>query len=161
MKILRSIMFIFAFTIFSSLAAFSHTEFDMDVRKANPPTENIGNITVDIPDIKEKKGTIRIFLFDSEKGFSNNPKIAFREVKLTSFGQSASYTFKDIPFGEYVVAVFQDLDEDDKLDKNFIGIPVEPIAMSNMNKMAIPSYKKSTILLKQEVLKLTLTFING
>jgi uncharacterized protein (DUF2141 family) len=33
--------------------------------------------------------------------------------------------------GEWAVAVSQDLNNNDKLDKNFLGIPTEPFAFSN------------------------------
>ena len=36
-----------------------------------------------------------------------------------------------LPKGEWAVAITQDLNNNDKVDKNFIGIPIKPYAFSN------------------------------
>lgn len=36
-----------------------------------------------------------------------------------------------LPAGEYALSVFQDVDDDGKLARNFIGIPKEPAGLSN------------------------------
>lgn len=166
MNLLRCIILQWAILVFAVLVnkalagADSHYHVNILVSPLSSVNESLGEITVHIQDIKEKKGTLRIFLFNNESGFLKKPKEAFREVSITYFDQNTSYTFKEIPFGEYVIAIFQDIDEDDKLDKNFIGIPIEPIAMSNMKKMGIPSYKKSIVMLDQHAISLTLEFVN-
>ena len=37
----------------------------------------------------------------------------------------------DLPQGEWAVAITQDMNNNDKIDKNFLGIPTEPYAFSN------------------------------
>ena len=41
-----------------------------------------------------------------------------------------TYTFKDIPIGQYAIAVFQDENNDGKLSKNLFGAPKEPYGFS-------------------------------
>lgn len=36
----------------------------------------------------------------------------------------------DIPYGTYAIALYHDLNDNDKLDKNFLGIPKEPYGFS-------------------------------
>ncbi len=36
-----------------------------------------------------------------------------------------------LPAGEYALSIFQDVDDDGKLKRNFIGIPKEPAGLSN------------------------------
>jgi len=46
--------------------------------------------------------------------------------------------------GEWAVALSQDLNNNDKLDKNFLGIPTEPFAFSNNLKprLSAPSFQE-------------------
>ncbi len=39
--------------------------------------------------------------------------------------------FKDIPNGIYAVSIFQDTNNNGRLDKNFLGIPTEKYGFSN------------------------------
>ncbi len=45
--------------------------------------------------------------------------------------------------GEYAVAVIQDLNENEKLDKNFLGIPKEPYGFSGKWKRGGASFDKA------------------
>jgi uncharacterized protein (DUF2141 family) len=46
--------------------------------------------------------------------------------------------------GEWAVALTQDTNNNDKLDKNFLGIPTEPFAFSNNVRphLSAPSFKE-------------------
>ena len=75
-------------------------------------------------------GKIKIGIYRSE-GFLVMGKEAERtelEVKKSSF---VSYCFKNIPAGPYAIAVFQDKNNDGKLNKNLFGAPKEPYGFSN------------------------------
>lgn len=45
-------------------------------------------------------------------------------------GDSITLDF-ELPPGEYALSVYQDVDDDGKLKRNFIGIPKEPAGLSN------------------------------
>ena len=53
--------------------------------------------------------------------------------------------FKNLPKGVYAISSFHDINDNKKMDTNFIGIPKEPIGMSNNAKgfMGPPKYKDS------------------
>ncbi len=62
----------------------------------------------------------------------------------------------ELPEGEYVVSVFQDINSNEKLDENIFGIPSEPIGKTNynlrgapggFNKLKAPVNKNSTKLI--------------
>jgi uncharacterized protein (DUF2141 family) len=48
--------------------------------------------------------------------------------------REAVVTFDRLPAGEYAVAAYQDINGNGKLDRNFIGIPKEPVGVSNRAK---------------------------
>ena len=70
-------------------------------------------------------------------------------VKVTD--NTLSYTFKDIPFGIYAVAIYHDINSNGKLDRNSLGIPTEGYAFSN-NRFGIfgrpPGFEQDHIFLR-------------
>jgi uncharacterized protein (DUF2141 family) len=90
----------------------------------------MGTINVEISGVEDPKGLMSIGLYSKEKGFPDDGKeYKGTDVKVT--GQTVVYTFKDVPFGTYAIAVFHDTNSNGKLDKNFLGIPKEGYAFSN------------------------------
>lgn len=89
-----------------------------------------GTIRVEISGIDEPKGLMSIGLYPDEKGFPDDGK-EYKGTDVNVTGQTVVYTFKDIPFGTYAIAIFHDTNSNSKLDKNFLGIPKEGYAFSN------------------------------
>jgi len=94
-----------------------------------------GTITVKVAQIDVKEGgKVKIGIYDSI-GFPTVGKEVVG-VDLEVKKASATYTFKDIPVGRYGIAVFQDENNDGKLNKNLFGAPKEPYGFSK-NKYGI------------------------
>ena len=89
-----------------------------------------GTINVEISGIEDPKGLMSIGLYSDEKGFPDDGK-EYKGTDVEVTGQTVVYTFKDVPFGTYAIAVFHDTNSNGKLDKNFLGIPKEGYAFSN------------------------------
>lgn len=70
-----------------------------------------------------------------------------REIKAKVTDSVMQIVFKDIPPGEYGMAVYQDLDNDKKLKTNMIGMPKEPIGFSNDARIVMgpPSFKQAGV----------------
>jgi MipA family protein len=73
-------------------------------------------------------GELRVLLYDSAVTFGRFSDEA-RVVRFPADG-SQSFTVADVPPGLLAVVVHHDLDANGEFDKNFIGIPREPIAIS-------------------------------
>ncbi len=105
-----------------------------------------GTIDVEILGIKKIKGLMSIGLYSDENGFPDKGKeYRGKDVKVT--GKTVVYTFKDVPFGNYAIAIFHDTNSNTKLDKNFFGIPKEGYAFSNNVFGALglpPSFKDAS-----------------
>ncbi|MDR1764253.1 MAG: DUF2141 domain-containing protein [Dysgonamonadaceae bacterium] len=84
-------------------------------------------LTVEIRGIKEAKGQIMAAVF-AENGFLKQPVDA-KIVKIE--GETASVVFDKIAAGDYAVAVFQDTNENYRLEQGENGIPTEPWGFSN------------------------------
>ena len=101
-----------------------------------------GKISVTIEGIKETKGTMVIALFDNRGDFNVNP-VKYLRKKVTG-NDPISVVFTEIPFKEYAISVYQDTNDNGKLDKNFLGIPIEPYGFSNNPVIRTgPSYERS------------------
>jgi uncharacterized protein (DUF2141 family) len=67
---------------------------------------------------------------DSEASWQNKaPPIATGKATLT--GQSLTFIFRDVKPATYAVSIFQDENDNGKLDTNFLGIPKEGWGFSN------------------------------
>ncbi|MCG8374707.1 MAG: DUF2141 domain-containing protein [Balneolales bacterium] len=120
-----------------------------------------GNLTIEIPDITEQKGTITIAIFDSEDGFPSETDKAIFKKSFTEYSESIIYTFENVPYGQYAVVVMQDRNDNGKIDRRrIIPMPKEPIGVSNMSKMARPDFSSSTIDFNEDGMEISISFLN-
>jgi len=100
-------------------------------------------LSIEVTDIEKLKGNIHIGLFIESGDF---PKSAGQwQGKIISADQvTITATFTDIPAGDYAIAVFQDLNNNQALDTNFFGIPKEPYGFSGGNRtMGAPDFSEA------------------
>lgn len=99
------------------------------------------------------KGTILIAVYGSEADFDENEN-AVQTAKL-SVDQVGTFSTRltDLPSGKYVIALFQDVNDNGKLDSNFLGIPKEPYAFSRSPevKWRAPRYDEVVFDLQQSL----------
>ena len=64
--------------------------------------------------------------------------------------KTLNYTFKDLPHNDYAVAIFHDINNNGLLDKNALGIPVEPYGFSRnaRARFSAPPFNDAKIELK-------------
>ncbi|MCP9756828.1 DUF2141 domain-containing protein [Lacihabitans sp. CCS-44] len=92
--------------------------------------EDTPKVSVKITNIKQVKGSIRVAFYKKGCDFPNEGSITFaKEVKITQIGEMTIH-FSEVPFGEYAIAVFQDKNQNQKIDKNLVGYPLEPFGFS-------------------------------
>lgn len=94
------------------------------------PKEGDLSIIINISGIRCCDGVLRLALYNGAEYWLSNTDIVRGRL---GFIQSESQTFEihGIPAGQYAVAVYQDIDSDNNLDR-FLGIiPREPYGFSN------------------------------
>ena len=107
-----------------------------------------------------EKGTIRIGLYNSAAAFADeaNPNHA----QVVSVGKNATQIikFEGLPEGKYLVAAYQDVNGNKKIDKNILGIPTEAYAFSNnvFPKWKSPTFDEAAIKLEKPVEAIKLKF---
>lgn len=117
------------------------------------------SVTITIENIKGKKGTIQIAVFNTASSF---PKVG-GEYKLMQYtvseGQSR-FKIKDLPNGEYAIAIHHDENSDGKMNTNMIGIPKEGYGFSKnyKPKLSAPKFSDCAIIIDRDQ-KMTVNLI--
>ena len=110
-------------------------------------TTGDATVTVHVTGARIAKGKIRIALFRGAQGFPNDASQAVRTqgVDVDSQTSSAQVVFAGLPDGMYAVSVFHDENMNEKLDKNFMGMPKEGYGASNnpKKKMGPPNFDEA------------------
>jgi uncharacterized protein (DUF2141 family) len=123
---------IYRFTAFSLCVGLIVSAVVAD-QESPPPTQ--GTIQVPIKNLQNVgRGQLIVLLFQRMKRVEPKISRAYKSQILSVSGKSMTVNFKNIPFGEYAVAVLHDMDKDRKLDTNFLGIPREDLGCSNNAK---------------------------
>ena len=96
-------------------------------------------LTIVIDGIENVKGHLMAGIYN-EDSFLKKPPVAgkYEEIKANEI----TIVFEDIPSGEYSVSIFQDENNNQKLDTGAFGIPTEKYGFSNnaKGKMGPPSF---------------------
>lgn len=103
-----------------------------------------GSITVTVTNVKNDKGDVYFMLHrEADDTFPDGIGEAFKQVKQKAQAGQMTVTFENIPLGEYTVSIAQDRDANGEINKNFIGMPKEPIGASFMESFGKPSWRRS------------------
>lgn len=87
-------------------------------------------VTVVVSALASESAAVKLYFYNVRETFLVPKGYAFmRVVKPT--GQRQVRLPVRLPAGEWAVVITQDLNNNDKVDKNLLGIPTEPFAFSN------------------------------
>jgi len=123
----------------------------------------IGNIfadkditcTLNITGVAVNEGKIYVSLYSNEKDYKKD--IPCATFSLESASKNITHSFS-IPKGEYVIALFQDTNKNRMLDTNRLGLPTEPVALSNYNGGIPGGFNKHKVLINGNSNKITINF---
>tara|TARA_Y100000589_G_scaffold321190_1_gene352183 strand:- start:222 stop:623 length:402 start_codon:yes stop_codon:yes gene_type:complete len=107
------------------------------------------DLTVNISGIESIKGSVYIAVFTDRDSFPVFGK-QWRGESISVTEKSMSYTFKNILHGTYAIAVFHDENDNGVMDKNALGIPLEPYGFSQnaRARFSAPPFKDAQFELK-------------
>lgn len=85
-------------------------------------------VTIEVTGVAESKGFVLVSVFDKAEGWLKRPvQFARVEAKVGTL----SVIVPDLAEGDYAFSVIHDVNANNKLDSNAIGIPTEPYGFSN------------------------------
>jgi uncharacterized protein (DUF2141 family) len=103
-----------------------------------------GKLPLHFDNLSGAGGVLRLALYADAESF-----MVEKKARLYSFEIKGKTTMDveipGLPYGDYAFAVFQDENSNGKLDKNALGIPVEPYAFSGNppSKWRMPKFEEA------------------
>ena len=99
-------------------------------------------LTIIVDKLRSPDAPIVMGLYGTGNKFPD-PKDQLKEYHFIPKDGKLVAHISDIQYGEFALAIYQDVNSNGKIDKNGIGIPTEPYAFSNNYKPVIkaPSFK--------------------
>ena len=97
-------------------------------------------LIVEITNVTSEEGQIILAIYNSSDNYDK--RIAFQEVKLKPEIDTVIFE-TNVPDGEYLVMLVHDINNNGKLDTSFIGMPKEPVGLSNYDGKGIPGKFKN------------------
>ncbi len=97
------------------------------------------------------KGTVLLAVYGSEADFDENENaVLSKKIPVDRVGEY-KVMLEGLSTGSYTIALFQDINDNGKLDTNFMGIPKEPYAFSRNPKVKwrAPRYEEVVFDLKE------------
>jgi uncharacterized protein (DUF2141 family) len=108
-------------------------------------------LNVPVVDLRNRKGSLRLGVFDRARGFPKDRKAAILWQSVPADADAPTFVV-DLPPGQYAVVVLHDENDNKKLDANLIGIPTEGYGVSNnpKPKRRAATYKEAAFILPAE-----------
>ncbi|MDB5192821.1 MAG: hypothetical protein JWQ96_2384 [Segetibacter sp.] len=91
-------------------------------------------VVADITNIRNNKGVCRACIFNNAASFNGETGKPYACVIVPVKNKTASAAFTNVAPGAYALMVFHDANNNNKMDKNFLGIPSEGYGASQ-NKL--------------------------
>lgn len=107
-------------------------------------------LQVQVTEVKHADGTLLIGVFNQEDGFPREIQKALVIAKVKP--EKPTHAFENLPPGRYAVVVIHDRNNSGQLDRNLLGMPKEPVGLSNYTSIGIsnpPTFRKALFELKE------------
>lgn len=108
--------------------------------------EPMGQLELLVQNVKDNHGKIWIGIYPSQEAFLDKSQARLIEVEVAQ-EKTHKIVVDGLTYGEYAVALFHDLNENDEMDFNWMGVPSEPFAFSRPapSKWRLPEFDEVKI----------------
>ncbi len=109
------------------------------------PGQAQAGLVIEVSNIRSAEGNILVAVFDSRETFLGDKTVKGLIVPVKQKGEM-SITVPDLPYGTYAISIFHDVNSNNRLDTNFLGIPKERYGFSNNARGTFgpPSFEKAS-----------------
>ncbi len=99
-------------------------------------------LTVSASNVNQEGGNIGVLVFNSDKGWPEDRTAALKDIIVPAHPGTVVVPVPNLPAGDYAVVVLHDVNQNHKMDRNWMSKPKEQWAMSNNPHALIkaPSY---------------------
>ena len=119
-------------------------------------------IALTVENIQSQKGSLFVSVYDSSDTFLGEEKVFAQEVALDGVENGTLLVEMTLPYGEYAISVHHDNNANGKMDSNFIGLPKEPVGLSNghVPRFGPPKFTKAVIAVSAPAVSETIALID-
>lgn len=121
------------------------------------------HLSIDVQLTRQAHGELAYLIFASASGFPGDRNKAIRHgfVPIPSNAKHLRID-TDLPPGTYAVSLYEDLNRNHKLDHNLIGIPREPVGVSNNppSHFGPPNFDECSLLVGDISQTITITLVH-
>ncbi len=112
---------------------------------ADPLAKPSATLTVYVEGVNSRGGNIGVMVFRDAKGWPENNDAAYRAVVVPAHPGTVVVKVRDLPPGQYAIAVGHDVNINRKVDRNWLGKPTEQWGMSNnpRPRLKTPDFAKA------------------
>lgn len=145
---LRVVVFVVAYLVTFVSQAQHEANFEANSKK---------NVTVTVPNVISDQGKVYFALYDSEEHFNQRKAVASAMSEIRS--GKAEVVFKDLEPNIYAVVCFHDANDNQRMDFEESGMPLEDYGTTNnVRTFGPPSYQDSKFELKDKDLTFEIKF---
>ena len=118
-----------------------------------PTQAQTADIEVNVYNIKQSTGNLKLGVFDKVHNFRTKSDPYLKSSKNVT-DSIARFSFYDVPYGRYAIAVYHDENNDDTLNTRKLGIPTEGIGFSGKfnSRIKPPDFVLASFRLKNDTL---------
>ena len=115
------------------------------------------DVTITVQGIRNDKGKIAALAFASKDGFPDGVTQALAQTQVDARKGTVTLTLKNVPAGRVAVTILHDENENGRLNRSIIGIPLEGVGMSGNPAGSHPPTFDDAVLEIRKSQKLTIT----
>jgi uncharacterized protein (DUF2141 family) len=93
-------------------------------------TTGTSTLTLTYSGIETREGVVMVALYDSEAAYDDGGQ-PVRVAMIPANAESVTLTIEGLAPGRYAIKSFHDVDGDNRMSTNPMGMPIEPFAFSN------------------------------
>ncbi len=103
--------------------------------------QNTGNLIIKF-DKQINKGNLLVYIYNKAEGFPKRKDLAYKTLIIKA-KHTQQITIPDLPYNTYAIIIIHDKNGNQKMDKNWVGMPGEPYAISGNPpfRMGPPKFK--------------------
>jgi uncharacterized protein (DUF2141 family) len=111
------------------------------------------DLTITIPNIKNTNVGVHVSVYSSKnKASFTKTGQEFKVLDFKAEVANGKYIIKNLPEGEYAIAIYHDENGDKKCNTNMIGIPKEGYGFTRLDKIwSIPKFDDCKVLLNSNL----------
>ncbi|GAA4098703.1 hypothetical protein GCM10022414_24680 [Zhongshania borealis] len=126
---------------------------------ASPAYAETVALSIEVDGIKHSTGSLAARVYNKDNWLSDSP-IMTKVLPMPSNYKGGPLQIDiELEAGRYAFAVYHDVDGSGAMNKNFIGLPEEPVGLSNDHRPRFgpPRYKKAELSINADTKKINIT----